>query len=77
MARKKWDFDVRFPESNAEVRYLLKPGPYWQQLADSLTEPALTQLLDDLRGWDEATSEHRQHPPKPRHPSKGHPGNGP
>ena len=73
---KKWVFDEIGPGGNADVRHELTPKPYWKQLADSLTEPALTQLLDDLRGWDEATWEHRQHPPKPRHPSEGHSENG-
>jgi len=77
MARKIWNFDDdEYPSSFAEVRHLLIPGPYWKRLADSLTEPDLTQLLDDLADWDQATSEHSQHPPKPRHPSEGRVGNG-
>ena len=83
MAKKKWDFDPIVTGSSqsdqitsAEVRHLLRTRPYWQQLADSLTEPARKQLLDDLRGWNEATWEHRQHPPKPGHPSEGRIGNG-
>jgi len=86
MAKKKWDFDTLVSGGNedardelkrarskkwAEARHELKPWPYWQQLADSLTEPARQQLLDDLHGWDEATWEHRQHPPKPALPSEG------
>ena len=59
-----------------EIRERKAMDAYWQQLADSLTEPARQQLLDDLRGWNEATWEHRQHPTNPRHPSKGRPGNG-
>ena len=72
---KKWDFDDRSPGSFAEVRHLIETAFNYKQLADSLTEPVRKQLLDDLHGWDEATWEHRLHPPKPRHPSKGRIGN--
>ncbi len=74
---KKWDFDDRHAASFAEVRHLIETAFNYWQLSDSLTEPVRKQLLDDLHGWDEATCEHRQHLPKPRHPSEGRPGNGP
>jgi len=74
---KKWDFDDRYAASFAEVRHLIETAFNYWQLADSLTEPVRKQLLDWLHGWNEATCEHRQHPPKPRHPSEGRPGNGP
>ena len=72
MARKKWNFDPIVTGSNADVSHLLKPEPYWQQLADSLTEAALTQLQDDLRAWDEATWEHRQRRKPERRPQLRH-----
>jgi len=76
MARKRWDFDDTSPASFAEVRRLIETAFNYKQFADSLTEPVRKQLLDDLHAWNEATWEHRQHPPKPRHPSEGRPVSG-
>ena len=74
---KKWKSNDQYPSSFADLRHQIETAFNYSQLADSLTEPARKQLLDDLAGWDEATWEHRQHPPKPRHPSEGHSENGP
>ena len=73
---KKWNFDDTFPASFAEVRHLIETAFNYKQLADSLTEPVRKQLLDDLHGWNEATREHRLHPPILRHPSESRPENG-
>ena len=68
MARKRWDFDDTSPASFAEVRRLIETAFNYKQFADSLTEPVRKQLLADLHAWNEATWEHRQHPPKTQAP---------
>lgn len=80
------DFDEEPSGTFAEQRAIaekLEMDAYWRRLADSLTEHARKQLLDDLRGWNEATREHRLHPTRPTdttseaaHPGKGDRENG-
>jgi len=75
MAKKRESND-QYPSSFADLRQQIETAFNYSQLADSLTEPDRKQLLDDLHAWNEATSEHRQHPPKARQPGEGRPGNG-
>lgn len=80
------DFDEEPSGTFAEQRAIaekLEMDAYWRRLADSLTEHARKQLLDDLRGWNEATREHRLHPTRSTdttseaaHPGKGDRENG-
>jgi len=52
----------RSPLEVARIREDEKIADHWRRVADSLTEPARKQLLDDLRDWDAAAWKHRLHP---------------
>jgi hypothetical protein len=54
--------DKRSQLEVARIREDEKIADHWRRVADSLTEPAREQLLDDLRDWDAAAWQHRLHP---------------
>ena len=56
------DGQVPFEQGSLMASLLEKIADHWRRVADSLTEPARKQLLDDLRDWDAAAWEHRLHP---------------